>query len=124
MKHNVILEKSYAFAIRIVRLGDYLQEKRAFVLKDQVLRSGTSIGANAEEFVGASSKKDFIAKLNISYREARETHYWLRLLRDTDYITVQIAESMLADCEELLKILGSIQKTMKIRMRDVPEDIS
>ncbi|HWF43801.1 MAG TPA: four helix bundle protein [Candidatus Kapabacteria bacterium] len=118
MKENVILEKSYLFAIRIVGLSDYLQSKKAFVLKDQVLRSGTSIGANAEEFVGASSTKDFLAKANISYREARETHYWLRLLRDTGYITSHMADSMLTDCEELLKILGAIQKTMKRKLLD------
>ncbi len=118
MKQNIILDKSYAFAIRIVRLGEFLQKKKAFILKDQILRSGTSIGANAEEFTGASSTKDFIAKANIAYREARETHYWLRLLRDTNYITSRMAESMLADCEELLKILGSIQKSMKQKLRD------
>jgi len=118
MKENVILNKSYAFAIRIVKLGRYLEEKKAFVLKDQIIGSGTSIGANAEEFAGASSRKDFMAKLNISYREARETHFWLRLLRDTGYITKHMAESMLTDCEELLKILGSIQKTMRSRMKE------
>jgi four helix bundle protein len=118
MKQNIILDKSYAFALRIIKLSEYLQEKKAFVLKDQILRSGTSIGANAEEFVGASSKKDFLAKLNISYREARETYYWLRLLRDSNYITKRIAESMLADNEELLKILGSIQKTMRRQLQD------
>ncbi len=117
MKQNIILDKCYAFAIRIIRLSEYLQQKKAFVLKDQILRSGTSIGANAEEFNGASSKKDFLAKANISYREARETHYWLRLLRDTEYISSRMAESMLTDCEEILKILGSIQKTTKNSLR-------
>ncbi|HET6400295.1 MAG TPA: four helix bundle protein [Candidatus Kapabacteria bacterium] len=120
MKQNIILDRSYAFSIRIIKLSEYLQEKKAFVLKDQVLASGTSIGANAEEFVGASSRKDFLAKLNIAYREARETHYWLRLLRDTGYITKRMAESMLTDCEELLKILGSIQKTMRNRLKANP----
>jgi four helix bundle protein len=118
MKQNIILDKSYAFAIRIIKLSEYLQEKKAFVLKDQILKSGTSIGANAEEFNGASSKKDFLAKANISYREARETHYWLRLLRDTGYISEKIAESMLSDCEELLKILSAIQRTTKDKLRD------
>jgi four helix bundle protein len=113
MKQNVILDKSYAFSIRIVKLSEFLQEKKAFVFKDQILRSGTSIGANAEEFNGASSKKDFLAKANIAYREARETHYWLRLMKDTGYISDRMAESMLIDCEELLKILGSIQRTVK-----------
>ncbi len=116
MKESILLDKSYKFAIRIVKLSEYLQEKRAFVLKEQILSSGTSIGANAEELSGASSKKDFLAKANIAYREARETHYWLRLLRDTNYITKRMADSMLTDCDELLRILGSIQKTVRSRM--------
>jgi four helix bundle protein len=116
MADNVLLEKSYKFAIRIVNLGKYLEKKRAYVLKDQIIRSGTSIGSNAEELVGASSNKDFLNKANISYREARETHYWIRLLRDTDYITKSMAESMLKDVEELIKIIGAIQSTMRKRL--------
>lgn len=117
-EENVLLEKSYAFAIRIVNLAKYLEQNRAFVLKDQILRCGTSIGANAEELVGASSDKDFLHKASISYREARETRYWLRLQRDTDFISDAMAESMLEDCEELIKILGAIQSTMRDRLMD------
>ncbi len=111
---NVIQEKSYAFALRTVKLYQHLVErKKEFVLSKQVLRSGTSIGANAEEALGGQSGRDFLAKFNIAYKEARETHYWLRLLRDSGYLTDAEAASMIADCEELLKLSGSIIKTMK-----------
>jgi four helix bundle protein len=80
---NVVQKKSYAFAVRIVKVYQHLAEsKREYVLSKQLLRSGTSIGANVEEAIGGQSGKDFYAKLNISYKEARESHYWIRLLRD------------------------------------------
>jgi len=83
-KDNVLQEKSYAFAIRIVNAYKYLvEDKKEYVLSKQLLRCGTSIGANTEEAIGGQSEKDFYAKLNIVYKEARETHYWIRLLRDT-----------------------------------------
>ena len=86
-KDNVIQEKSYQFAIKIVKTSKYLvDQKKEFILSKQLLRSGTSIGANVEEAIGGQSKKDFFAKLSISYKEARETKYWIRLLFDTDYI--------------------------------------
>ena len=111
---NVLLTKSYAFAIRIVNLYRFLyQERQDVVISRQILRSGTSIGANAEEAIGAQSKKDFISKMSIAYKEARETNYWLRLLRDTNFINQEQATSLLIDCEELLKITGSILKTSK-----------
>lgn len=111
---NVIQEKSYAFALRTVKLYQHLVErKKEFVLSRQVLRSGTSIGANVEEALGGQSGRDFLAKFNIAYKEARETHYWLRLLLDSGYLTDAEAASMIADCEELLKLSGSIIKTMK-----------
>lgn len=113
-KNNVIVEKSYKFAIRIVRLYQYLvKEKKEYHLSVQVLKSGTSIGANIEEAVGGFSKKDFIAKLQISYKEAKETHYWIRLMRDTDYLSEKEAESLLINCEEILKIIVSILKSSK-----------
>ena len=84
-KNNIIQIKSYDFAVKIVNLYRYLsREKREIVLSKQLLRSGTSIGANIEEAIGGQSRKDFYAKLTIAYKEARETHYWIRLLRDTD----------------------------------------
>lgn len=115
-KENVIQDKSYAFAIRTVNLYRFLTDQRKeFVLSKQLLRSGTSIGANVEEGIGGQSEKDFYSKLNISYKEARETHYWLRLLRDTNYLSDEETKSMLDDCDELLKIIGSIIKTMKVK---------
>lgn len=88
MKENIIQIKSYAFAVRIVKVYKYLcEEKKEYVLSKQLLRSGTSIGANIEEAIGGQTDKDFFAKLTIAYKEARETHYWIRLLTDTDYIS-------------------------------------
>ncbi len=117
MKDNLVRDKSYAFAIRIVKLYKYLgDEKKEFILSKQLLRSGTSIGANIEEAIGGQSEKDFSAKLTIAYKETRETHYWIRLLTDTDYLTKEQSESLLINVEELLKIIGSIQKTMKNKL--------
>jgi four helix bundle protein len=114
-EENVLLTKSFSLAADIVRLADDLTSKRAFVLADQILRSGTSIGANAEEAVGGISHRDFFAKLTISYKEARETKYWLRLFRETEKISDSLAEKLLFKVEELLKIIGSIQVTMRKR---------
>ena len=114
MKNNVILEKSYNFAIRIVKLNKYLiDEKKEFILSKQLLKSGTSIGANIEEAIGGQSKNDFISKISIAYKEARETHYWLRILKDTDYITLSQFKSLENDLNEILKIITSIKKTSK-----------
>ena len=116
MKNNVIQEKSFAFAVRIVKLYKFLcEEKKEFVLSKQILRSGTSIGANIEESIGGQSDKDFFTKLTIAYKEARETVYWLKLLLATDYLSQEQAESLLKDAEEICKILGKIQITMKTR---------
>lgn len=113
-KDNVIQDKSYAFAVRIVKLYKYLcEEKKEFTLSKQLLISGTSIGANIEEAIGGQSKKDFFAKLTIAYKEARETKYWIRLLTDTNYLSAEESKSLLIDIEELLKIIGSIQKTIR-----------
>ena len=114
MQNDVIREKSYAFALRVVKLNRFLvDEKKEFVLSKQVLRSGTSSGANVEESKQAQSKLDFIHKLSIANKEAFETNYWLRLLRDSDLINAKLAESLLNDCEELQKILVSSIKTAK-----------
>lgn len=115
MKHdNIVQEKSYAFALRMVKLYQHLAEqKKEFVLSKQVLRSGTSIGANVEEAIGGQSERDFSAKMSIAYKEARETHYWLRLLRDSGYLGASESTSIITDCEELLKLTGSIIKTIK-----------
>ena len=111
---NVVQNKSYDFALRIVKVYKYLsQEKKEFVLSKQLLRSGTSIGANIEEAIGGQSKADFFAKLTIAYKEARESKYWIRLLRDSDYLTIDQSDDLLKDVEELLKIIGSIQKSIR-----------
>ncbi len=113
-KDNVIQIKTYAFAIRIVNLYKYLtNEKREFVLSKQLLRSGTSVGANIEEAIGGQSRKDFFAKLTIAYKEARESHYWIRLLKDTGYLNEKEFNDLINDIEEILKIIGSIQKTIR-----------
>ncbi|MGV8947328.1 MAG: four helix bundle protein [Lutibacter sp.] len=113
-KENIVQSKSYNFAIRIVKIAQYLNsEKKEFVLSKQLLRSGTSIGANIEEAIGGQSRKDFFAKLTIAYKEARETHYWIRLLKDTDYLDEEQFTSLIGDIEELQRIIGSIQKTIR-----------
>jgi four helix bundle protein len=116
---NPVRDKSYAFALRIVVLYRFLSEEmREFVLSKQVLRSGTSIGANVEEALGGQSGKDFQAKLLIAYKEARETLYWLRLLHDSGYINDNNFDSLSSDCNELLKLLGSITKSMKDKLNN------
>ena len=114
MKENIVQNKSYTFSLRIIKLYKHLiEDKKEYVLSKQVLRSGTSVGANIEEGVAAQSRKDFIYKLSISHKEARETHYWIRLLRDSDFMEKKLAESILTDCEELIKLLVSILNTSK-----------
>lgn len=111
---NAIQDKSYRFAKRMVRLYQHLsKEQKEFILSKQVLRSGTSVGANVEEALGGSSKRDFKAKMNIAYKEARETKYWLKLLKDTGYIEENAFNSVYDDCEELLKLLYTIIQSSK-----------
>ena len=111
---NIVQTKSYDFALRIIKVYKYLiQEKKEFVLSKQLLRSGTSVGANIEEAIGGQSKADFFAKITISYKETRESKYWIRLLRDSDYLTIEQSDDLLKDVEELLKIIGSIQKSIR-----------
>ena len=111
---NIIQEKSFAFAIRIVNLYKHLtKEKQEFVMSKQLLRCGTSIGANVEEAIGGQSEADFFMKLTISYKEARESLYWLRLLAATNYLNEKEAISIQDDLEELCKIIGSIQISLK-----------
>ncbi len=114
---NIVQQKSYAFALRIVKAYKYLaEEKKEFVLSKQLLRCGTSVGANIEEAIGGQTQKDFFAKLNISYKETRETLYWLRLLKDSNFLNKKESDSLIVDCDELLKIIGSIIKTMKVKL--------
>jgi four helix bundle protein len=111
MKENLIREKSYAFALQIIVLYQKLCKANEFVLSKQVLRSGTSIGANVEEAQAGQSKADFISKMSIASKEARETNYWLRLLRDSGLISKLEAESLLVESESIINILTSIVKT-------------
>lgn len=116
-QNNIVQEKSFAFAIRVVRAYQHLvSEKREFVLSKQFLRSGTSIGANVEESIGGQSDADFISKLSIAYKEARESVYWIRLLQATDYLTETQAASLLNDAEELCRIIGKILITSKQKL--------
>lgn len=115
MKENVVKDKSFKFAVRVVNLYKYLcNEKKEYVLSKQILKSGTSIGANVEEADGGISKSDFSDKISIAYKEAKETHYWLRLLKETNYIDEKIFNSLIDDCDELCKLLFSILKTTRI----------
>jgi four helix bundle protein len=115
-ENNIVREKSFAFAIRVVNLYKFLSaEKKEFVLSKQLLRSGTSIGANIEEAIGGVSEKDFINKIGIAYKEARESIYWLRLLQNTGYLQQHEFESLFNDAEEICKIIGKIQVTFKNR---------
>ena len=113
-KKAMIRAKSMDFAVRIVKFYKYLcDEKKEFVMSKQILRSGTSIGANVCEALQGFSTADFIAKLNISLKEAFETDYWLRLLHRTGYIEDNQFDSIVVDCQELIKILTSIIKSTK-----------
>ena len=112
--NNVVLEKSKAFAIRTIRFVRYLQtEKKDFVLSNQILRSGTSIGANVRESKNAQSTADFINKLSIALKEADETAYWLELLFESDTIDKTMFNSLNDDTKELIALLTSIIKTTK-----------
>jgi four helix bundle protein len=108
-KANPIVDKSYLFALIIVKTCRTISEQRKeWILSRQLLRSGTSIGANIEEAVGAQSKKDFIAKFSIAYKETRETNYWLRLLHDSGYLLNEQFEPLIENCNELSRMLSSI----------------
>ncbi len=112
MESGIAYIKSRHFAIRIVRLYRHLTEHNEFVLSKQLLRSGTSIGANLAEARRAISRSDFLAKVYIALKECSETEYWLDLLHDTDIITDSEYNSIHADCEELLRILTATTRTM------------
>ena len=112
--HNAIEEKSFHFAVRIVKLCKYLQEeKKEYILSKQLMRSGTSIGANVIESQQAQSRADFVSKLNIALKEAVETNYWIRLLQASDYLTDPEYTSVIRDCRELEKLLTAIIKTTR-----------
>ena len=114
MKNNVIVEKSKAFALRVIKMYKYLVDtKKEFVMAKQVLRSGTSIGANIREAQRGQSKPDFYAKLNIALKEAEETAYWLELLHESGFVSPDLFESIYADCQEVIRLLVSITATQR-----------
>jgi len=114
MKANAILDKSMDFSVKIVMLYKHLvSQKGEYVLSKQLLRSGTSIGANAHEAHNGQTKKDFLAKMYIAFKEAGESEYWLKLLVRTEYLTKEQGDGMITECVEIKKILTAIIKTLK-----------
>ena len=119
MKDSVVMDKSYAFALRIIKAYKFLcEEKKEFVLSKQILRSGTAIGALIKEAEHAQSRPDFINKMNVALKEANETEYWLRLIYDSDYIAKASFESIRQDCAELVCLLVKIVKTSKLKVKN------
>lgn len=114
MKENIILNKSYSFALEVIKVYQHLSsDKKEFILSKQLLRSGTAIGALIREAEHAQSKKDFLNKMNISLKEANETLYWLQLLKDSGILDISIYNSIFPKAEELVRLLVSIVKTLK-----------
>ncbi len=115
-KESVLMVKSYGFAIRMVRLSQYLQnERKEFILSKQVLRSGTAVGSLIREAEFAQSHADYISKFSIALKETNETNYWISLLKDTDYIDFKLFESLSHDCKELISLLVATIKTLKTK---------
>ncbi len=122
---NVIEKKSFAFAVRIVRLCRFLREKKKeFVISDQLLRAGTSVGANVTEAQEAFSEKDFVAKLSIARKESAESAYWIRLLFETEYLSQEQFDSIYGDAVEIRKILSSIVLTIEKKQKRNKDDDS
>jgi four helix bundle protein len=120
-RRNVVLEKSFAFAVGIVKTGRRLQlGRREWVLSKQLIRSRTSIGANIEEAIAAQSKKDFLSKMSIALKEARETHYWLRVIRDSGLANDTETETHISICQELVSLLSSITLTTRKSLGTTP----
>ena len=114
MHENAVLDKAMEFAVRVVRMCQYLTtEKKDFVMSKQLLRSGTSIGANIAEALSAVSRRDFLSKMYIAFKESSESLYWLELMYRTDYLTERQYQSMKSDCYELRQMLSSITKTTR-----------
>jgi four helix bundle protein len=114
MKHNIVQEKSFSFAIEINKVyRKLIDEQKEYILSKQLLRSGTSIGANVEEAIGGHSKADFLSKMTIAYKEARETLYWIKLLTATNILKEEKAIDLKLKAEEISRIIGKIQITTK-----------
>ncbi len=115
---NIVKDKSFQFAIRVVQLSQYLQQKNEFVLSKQFLRSGTSVGAMIREAEHSETKKDFIHKMAIAQKEINETIYWIELLRETNYIEEEQFQRIHKDAIEIIKLVTSIIKTSKLNNRN------
>ncbi len=112
-RDNPIQNKSFELGLITIEIYKHLKAQKEFVLARQILRSGTSVGANVEEAIGGQSRKDFLMKITIAYKEARETAFWLRLLKSSGYLNDQLSNPALTLVNEVLRILGSIQKSTK-----------
>ena len=116
---NIIQIKTFSFAVRVIKVCRFLsEEKKEYCLSKQLIRSATSIGANIEEAIGGQSDKDFLSKISISYKEARETAYWIRLLEASGYLTTTDSQSLLQDLDEICRILGKIKITLQKRIKN------
>ena len=113
--NSLVYQKAYDFAIRIVNAYSFLKQKEEYVLSKQLLRSGTSVGANIAEANGAISDADFSAKISIAYKEILETKYWLSLLKDTNYIPLNIYNDIFEDADEIAKMLYTILKRTRMK---------
>lgn len=118
VENSLAYQKAYDFAIRIVKAYRFLKQNEEYVLSKQLLRSGTSVGANIAEANGAISNAEFSSKIGIAYKEILETKYWLSLLKDTEYLTEDIYNSIFNDADEIAKILYSILKKTRIEVRN------
>ena len=114
---NIIQQKSFDFALKVISAYKILSgEKKEFVMSKQLLRSGTSVGANIEEAIGAQSDRDFFSKITIAYKEIRETVYWIKLLLHSNYLDEKEGTELLQNADEIARIIGSIQKTLKTKL--------
>ena len=120
LKENIIQEKSFRFSISIIRLYKQLCANHEFDIARQILRSGTSIGANIEESIGVQSKKDFLSKINIALKKVRETNYWIKLLDDSNILPAEF-EYLKADSLEIVTIISSIVKTLKKQLKTIED---
>ncbi len=118
MKDNIVYEKAFNFAINIIEIYKYLTSNKELTLSNQLLKSGTSIGANIKEAIQAQSKKDFLSKMNIALKEASETEYWLELLIKTKFLNEKDHLNLLNKCAEINKLLSTIVKSTKINIED------
>ncbi|MEX2380448.1 MAG: four helix bundle protein [Vicingaceae bacterium] len=120
---NPLRDKSFAFSVKVAGVCfDIQKQHKEYVISKQLIKAATSIGANVEEAIGAHSEKDFYYKITIAHREARETNYWIRLLGELELISDTMTKELLKDIDELIKLSGSIQKTMRLKLKNKVKD--